>query len=182
MSHADSTLLDANNAGAEEAKSYAQIKPTASGMDVAFGNAASNGGSGTYIYMAIRAPMMKEPDAATDVFHTNHVTTTSPENYVMTPNFAPDLCFENRTTGSAFYWGSRLQGNGNLNSSSTAAENTYDSWSWDAPTGDFLQNIFGGTDSQTMVNYLFNEQKASSMWWLIRVLQLLVGLLLIAWV
>lgn len=153
-SSSSDNYLFAHSSSAEAATDFLDI--TATGF---IANSASFYGSGeTYIYIAIRRPM-KTPEAGTDVFHTNYVTTTSPENYVMNPNFAPDLCFEAKTSNNgACYWGSRLQGDGKyLKSFSTDAESSYDSWSFDASTGTFLQHLFGGVASQTMVNYLFKR-------------------------
>jgi len=73
--------LNANLSQAEESKGYESIKLNADGFDVVWGNNAIHGGTATHIYMAIRAPMMKEPEAGTEVFAIDtvkdHSTTSS---------------------------------------------------------------------------------------------------------
>ena len=73
--------------------------------------------------MAIRAPMMVEPEAATDVFAIDTQTTGSP-NY--TSSFVTDAFLRAYILGSASYpmMMSRLTGTKNLITSSTAAEAT----------------------------------------------------------
>ena len=59
--------LKANSSGAEwTAGNY--ISPNASGFTLEGSSTQVNASSATYIYMAIRAPMMKEPEAGTEVF------------------------------------------------------------------------------------------------------------------
>ena len=60
--------LLANTNAAEENSGYAVVRPTSTGFIVRSGLDALYASSGSYIYMAIRGPMMKEPEAATDVF------------------------------------------------------------------------------------------------------------------
>jgi len=47
---------------------YEFVEPTSTGFQLKASSAEVNTGSGQYIFMAIRAPMMKEPSAASEVF------------------------------------------------------------------------------------------------------------------
>ena len=60
------TVLLANTNNAEETNNGPVLTPTGFAFPYAGGNAVANGTA--FIYMAVRGPMMVEPDAATDVF------------------------------------------------------------------------------------------------------------------
>ena len=72
------SFLMANANNAESGFSFINVTPT--GFKLITNEGQVNGNE-TYIYMAIRAPMMKKPEAATDVFHVE----------VANNNSAPDI-------------------------------------------------------------------------------------------
>ena len=72
-------ILKANSSGIENNGNF--VKPTATGFTVVSDNLGS---AQNWIYMAIRAPMMVEPEAATDVFA---VTTRNVANDSKAPEF-----------------------------------------------------------------------------------------------
>tara|TARA_R110000737_G_scaffold109186_2_gene142110 strand:+ start:106 stop:2040 length:1935 start_codon:yes stop_codon:yes gene_type:complete len=105
-----SSVLYASSTNTEEA-SNSVYSSTSTGFVV-----SSVQSTGTYIYMAIRAPMMKEPDAATDVFHVaqdkdNSLGTVS-------TGFASDMAFWGPTaTGSGIAQTARMLGSGSTSDS-----------------------------------------------------------------
>tara|TARA_B100000795_G_scaffold168200_1_gene126638 strand:- start:47 stop:1951 length:1905 start_codon:yes stop_codon:yes gene_type:complete len=86
----------------------------------------------TYIYMAIRAPMMKEPEAATDVFS---ISTVAAGQYTSV-GFAPDnVIFTNTTQSSGTrYITTKLTGNRHLRGNTNSAEGSL-VVDWDSPSG-----------------------------------------------
>ena len=128
---------------------------TATGFQVGSGNAV-NYPSATYIYMAIRAPMMKEPEAATEVFAIEYGTSSVPS---WISNFPVDMALNctshsattykpiaSRLTGTSIMytnldWAQGVEGNNtwdfmngwNKDSRSSA----YQSWMWKRAKGYF---------------------------------------------
>ena len=88
--------------------------------------------SGTFIYMAIRAPMMKEPEAATDVFAIDTVNAAAP---FFTSGFPVDMGFYKSTGGSAGYISSRLMGQFELETNTTAGQGGASAIGYDDMTG-----------------------------------------------
>tara|TARA_R110000851_G_scaffold936_7_gene3287 strand:- start:721 stop:2709 length:1989 start_codon:yes stop_codon:yes gene_type:complete len=88
-------------------------------------NSSRFNGNGDYIYMAIRAPMIKEPEAATDVFaiYNNSSNTTEPV-FRTSPAFPVDYAWFRDAPGGTdtIKQAARLTGPVYLNSTSTAAE------------------------------------------------------------
>jgi hypothetical protein len=102
------------------------IKPQATGF--APPNAGSgllNGNGDTYIYMAIRAPMMVEPEAGTEVFKANYGLNASADGKAFEAGFPVDMYFRNNLAGSSYYLSDRMRGgNKYLTTQYTGAEST----------------------------------------------------------
>ena len=77
------------------------------------------GSNADFIYMAIRAPMMVEPEAATDVFHVD--TNNNSDNPTVNAPFPIDTYIYKDTTGGAALTASRLTQGERLQISSTGA-------------------------------------------------------------
>jgi hypothetical protein len=124
-----------------------QIALTSTGFILENTDAITNSSGSTYIYMAIRAPMMVEPESGTEVFKAELFTASTT---TFTPNFPPDLNLQIgvRASGGGIYTGSRLTGDSKyLQTASTAAEGSYSSYSYGLATGTFKQSLFQGTSS-----------------------------------
>ena len=101
--------LFANSSSAEESSGYAVLRPTATGFIARAGLDALYASAGSYIYMAIRAPMMKEPEAATDVFAIDRPSSSG--TLTVESGFPIDFVMVKGTTASsANYTGTRLTG------------------------------------------------------------------------
>jgi len=109
------------------------IALNASGFEATSTSQDQNGVGETYIYMAIRAPMMKEPSAGTEVFAVD--TADGTPSY--TSGFVTDFGINKTVTSSSSdpLTASRLTGTGILRTSSTAAETSDSSRSWDYMNG-----------------------------------------------
>ena len=110
------------------------------------------GSSAEWIYMAIRRPH-KPPEAATDVFAVANADGSAPR---FNSGFPVDLAIEYYTGGGfSNYpgWGSRLQGQKFLKSSSNAAEATLSNYYWDYMDG------WNSTSSAntTLVSHMFKR-------------------------
>jgi hypothetical protein len=101
--------LFANKDSVEESSGYAVLRPTATGFIARAGLDALYASAGSYIYMAIRAPMMKEPEAATDVFAIDRPSSSG--TLTVESGFPIDFVMVKGTTASsANYTGTRLTG------------------------------------------------------------------------
>jgi hypothetical protein len=113
--------LKADVTAAEDAGLYG-FTADANGFGVSGSN--YNNTSDTYIYMAIRAPMMKEPEAGTEVFGFGGTLVNS--SSTLTTSFVTDMFMQNAATSSASTNSrvcTRLLGaNKKLLTSSTASE------------------------------------------------------------
>ena len=148
--------IDETDAGLTPNTSDAEANLNLLGITATGFKAQTYDGAGVeHIYMAIRAPMMVEPEAATDVFAMDTQTTGSP-NY--TSSFVTDSFLRSYILGSASYpmMMSRLTGTKNLITSSTAAEATTASYQWDFMDG-FGDGI-GGT-STDVLGYMWKRAK-----------------------
>jgi hypothetical protein len=121
MSHGGWRYLLPNDSSAESGDTSDKVVPTATGFTV-----NNNGGNGlgqsgdTVTYMAIRAPMMKEPEAGTEVFAIDNggsgVTPAFDSNF---PVDAALLRHINSSVGTSF--SSRMTGTQELFTNNTAA-------------------------------------------------------------
>ena len=125
VSTTQNKALLANTNAAEENSGYAVVRPTSTGFIVRSGLDALYASSGSYIYMAIRAPMMVEPEAATDVFAVGTKNSVANVNPAYRSGFPVDLGIIGYKPGgnSGFSKvGSRLTQKTILKTSSSAAQ------------------------------------------------------------
>ena len=131
----NSPALYPNKADAETTQ--ALWNSNATGFTVgAFNNVNGNASGDNYIYMAIRGPMMKEPESATEVFTTAYPTSSTAPNYVS--DFAPDFTIRHRRSSAyGHITNTRLTGSSEfLRTETTAAAATgYTSNAWDQGKG-----------------------------------------------
>ena len=115
-----------NTSGAENVNTWG-VDLTPTGF-IAYGNNIAS--SGNIIYMAIRRGPLAQPESGTDVFAPNLAS-----GYPRYPSgFTTDFVIQkNRSSGSSAAY-SRLQGNDNLNPTSTAQESA-SAWDWAQMTG-----------------------------------------------
>ena len=108
--------------------------PTSTGIQF-----SSLGGSETYIYMAIRAPMMVEPKAATDVFAVAAQTGASGSTPRWVSGFVTDMTIQIEAASSNHTVGTRMLGGNVIYTDATnAASGGGGKYTWDYMTG------FGG--------------------------------------
>jgi hypothetical protein len=144
--------LKANSSGAEwTAGNY--ISPNASGFTLEGSSTQVNASSATYIYMAIRAPMMKEPEAGTEVFAIDTQDGTPLPSFKST--FPIDMQISKYTSVGVPETNARLTDKRTLETSSTIAEGAKTSASF------AFMNGWGtgtGTDS-TYYSWMFKRAK-----------------------
>ena len=120
---ANAAYLGANTSSDEEYAGIARLSAT--GFQLRTASANLNGSGNSYIYMAIRAPMMKEPEAATDVFDIyNNASDTTEPVFRTSPAFPVDYAWFRDAPGGTdtIKQAARLTGPVYLNSTSNAAE------------------------------------------------------------
>ena len=120
---ANAAYLGANTNSDEEYAGIARLSAT--GFQLRTASANLNGSGNSYIYMAIRAPMMKEPEAATDVFDIyNNASDTTEPVFRTSPAFPVDYAWFRDAPGGTdtIKQAARLTGPVYLNSTSNAAE------------------------------------------------------------
>jgi len=113
----------------------------------------SLGGSEAYIYMAIRAPMMKEPEAATDVFamDTRGSSAATADGVVFHSNFPVDLAITKSMSGSSnweFY--NRSRGDQSLSTNSTGQAASQGGHKFDSMHGFDVRTLSANTNEGWM--------------------------------
>jgi len=137
----DNALLRPNTSQAENPTvSFIDVTPT--GFKLRSGWDGINASGATYIYMAIRAPMMKEPESATEVFTPFQVPNPTSTGTV-TPHVVDMGFIADRSGSDKFHIGSRLTGPERLNTTSTAAGSTNSNQIWDRMNGYWNSAING---------------------------------------
>ena len=126
----DSVKTLRSNNSSSEGNSGAIAHPTATGFKLTTADNEWNASGGNYIYMAIRRGSLAPPESATEVFA--HSLASGYPRYPS--GFTTDFVIQKRkaTGGGAAY--SRLQGNNNLDPSTTAQESA-SAWDWAQMTG-----------------------------------------------
>jgi len=117
-------------------------------------NASQFNASGqTYIYMAIRAPMMVEPSAGTEVFAVSSRKAADPDFY---SGFAADMGMKSGvTTTDTNTIGSRLQGTRIMATESTGGESA-----WTYGTWDFMDGwSYGSGAGTTTIGWMWKRAK-----------------------
>ena len=124
------------NTTAAESNEGSRVSPTSTGfkLNASFGDWNASGA--TYIYMAIRAPMMVEPEAATDVFAMySGGTSQSYPQYLS--GFPVDMALHRATTSTNSELATRLLGKGVLQTNSTSAWGASGAYAFDYSNGWF---------------------------------------------
>ena len=117
----DDARLYPNLTNAENTSEKLQLTPT--GFQIKSSSISINTSGVKTIYMAIRAPMMKEPEAATDVFSIDDSMATSSASVGgFTANHVVDFGITKATDGSDTLVGTRLLGDTFLTINTTDAE------------------------------------------------------------
>jgi len=155
MSHYGWRYLLANDNSVESgAADAARVAPTPTGFTVNNNGSNAFGQSGnSVIYMAIRAPMMKEPEAATDVFGISNAMTQPLPAFNST--FPVDMSLNKRPAyGQNISIGSRLQGTKHLYTDTIGAEVNEVEYVWDFMDG------WGGFNSSNSDYRSWNWKRA----------------------
>ena len=128
----DDGRLYANNSNSETYGSM--VAPTSTGFNLTSTSITVNRNNDTYIYMAIRAPMMKEPEAATDVFAVD--AAGSGVAPAWESGFPVDFAIYRDVVGSAgAAVGTRMLGNNELFANTNAAVAASGAVQWDYSNG-----------------------------------------------
>ena len=130
---ADARLFPNLN-NAEDPYDFTSVQAEGFKITTTASNYNTNGG--TYIYMAIRAPMMKKPSAATDVFA---IDTAGSTGDGVAPahrsGFPVDFGMRPETSGGSFPSSARLTQGRSINTNSSAAEGANGSFKFDYMNG-----------------------------------------------
>ena len=131
--------LSADSSASEAASTIAH--PTSTGFSIPSGtNYQTNEGTRSYIYMAIRAPMMKEPEAGTEVFMPS--SGLEPQSSpLFTAGFSDMTLHRGRLSDVGAPWiTDRLRGNGVvLETSSASSDTTYSTYfKYDSNAGAYI--------------------------------------------
>ena len=109
-----------------------------------------NANGRAYIYMAIRAPMMKEPSAGTEVFAVDNITSSTSQS---TSTFPVDFAI---ATSGTHYAMSRLTGTNVMATNSTGAE--FD-WGGGRPEFDHMDGISLSANMNGYLVHMFKRAK-----------------------
>ena len=148
----DSAVLKPNVNDAEDAaQGHAiELNPTGFKATVSYGN--TNGSGQQIIYMAIRAPMMVEPEAATDVFAVDGGSATSPS---WTSGFPVDMAFQTYVLGTDGNWLScRLNQGRRIDTSGAGAEVSYT-----AATFDYMDGWANESNGASRYSWMWKRAK-----------------------
>jgi len=106
---------------------------TSTGFRPVGGDGRTNANNYTYIYMAIRAPMMKKPEAATDVFKVDNGNGSDVPAF--NSGFPVDMAFWSGTGGGDTKISSRLTGGQYLETNSSGLKQADSSYAFDYQSG-----------------------------------------------
>jgi len=132
---ASDARLYANTAGAENSTEIG-IDITSTGFKLTTNGEQTNKNNATYIYMAIRAPMMKEPEAATEVFAVAARTGASGSTPSWVSGFVTDMTIQIEAGSSNHTVGTRLLGDNVIyTDTNNLASGGGGKYTWDYMTG-----------------------------------------------
>jgi len=134
------SYIYANADAGENTTTGMNLQPT--GFQITGNTVGENGSGQTYIYMAIRAPMMKEEESRTELFSTQAYTGGG---VGPSPGFVTDFSLLGQLSGSdKFYTSARLSGSKTLNTRISNAESDQGSQlPWDRMDGNWNTTISG---------------------------------------
>ena len=113
--------------------------------------------NGSYIYMAIRAPMMIEPKAATEAFHVNASNGNGGTSFYST-GFDVDMAITKKLTGGVNYISTRFTGRNWLRTEGQNAEDTNGTFQFDVNNG-VTKLGGGGNGNDPYVTYMWKRAK-----------------------
>ena len=148
--------LAPNVTDSEFTNDYAEITPT--GFKLKTTDARLNSSSHSYIYMAIRAPMMKEPEAATEVYKGDYWNNSTP--YTINTGFNTDLLVYTRNVeaGSNHWFVDRIRGEtARIDFSATTAESTWTHTKLDVSNG--YTGTLAANGGNKNLTYAFSRAK-----------------------
>ena len=143
------TLLLANSSNLEETNNGPVLTPSGFAFPYAGGNAVANGTA--FIYMAVRGPMMVEPDAATDVFA---VAAGDGANPPYEPGFRVDMALQKVLTSGDGGYLSRLAQGEQIWPSAT---NAHGAASW--AKFDYMDGWLDGSTASTHYSWMWERAK-----------------------
>jgi hypothetical protein len=121
-------VLEANTSSAELADTTSAISLTSTGFKIDVSHGYINTSAKGYIYMAIRAPMMKEPEAGTEVFQSYDCDDNTDHYPEFISDFPVDMAILKATGGGDTVVASRMTGATKaMYANTTGAEITYGS-------------------------------------------------------
>ena len=126
------------NSTAAESSLVNRIRPLATGFQPTTADSNVNGNNVTYIYMAIRAPMMKKPSAATDVFAVDAAGSGAIPAWES--GFPVDFAIYRFSGNADNAVGTRMLGTGELFANNTATIAASGAVEWDYSNGFYTNN------------------------------------------
>jgi hypothetical protein len=156
MTVGEDKYFEANSSGAELGATA--VRPTPNGFKLQLNSPQWNGSGDTFIYMAIRAPMMKEPESATEVFaiDTRNSVSTNPPLFLS--GFPVDLAMQRNTgNGQTTNIYDRLRGAYKLPSHATNAESSNPIAEMDYSDG--WNSETGMSANTSTLSYMFKRAK-----------------------
>ena len=143
----DDAFLRPNTTGAEDSDGGMELNAT--GFKIADSSGILNENNNTFIYMAIRAPMMKEPEAATDVFamDTRGSSAATADGVVYHSNFPVDMTLARNVTyqGGSMALYNRSRGDLSLFTDTNAVEASQGGSKWDSMHGFDVRTLSAST-------------------------------------
>ena len=145
--------LYANTSGTEHPGGSGTMSPDATGFSAWTNNGTSR------IYMAIRAPMMVEPEAGTEVFAIDTYGSGSNGQPAYRSPFTVDMAFSrSKTSAETTSLTSRLTGEARLRTNTTSAESSGTTYTFDHNNGHWLRYSDTGSDSNSL-SWMFKRAK-----------------------
>ena len=133
----DDAFLRPNTTGAEDSDGGMELNAT--GFKIADSSGILNENNNTFIYMAIRAPMMKKPSAATDVFAVDAAGSGAIPAWES--GFPVDFAlYRNVSSSVGTGAGTRMLGTGELFTNNNAAIAASGAVEWDYSNGFYTNN------------------------------------------
>ena len=143
----DDAFLRPNTSDVEDSDGGMELNAT--GFKIADSSGILNENNNTFIYMAIRAPMMKEPEAATDVFamDTRGSSAATADGVVYHSNFPVDMTLARNVTyqGGSMALYNRSRGDLSLFTDTNAVEASQGGSKWDSMHGFDVRTLSAST-------------------------------------
>ncbi len=159
MSIASAVSVLRPNTSGSEGFFAAGIYPTATGFGLNSLGTSVNQNGDNYIYIAIRRGPMKVPTSGTSVYNGITRTGTGAATNITGAGFPIDLLIQHeRATSNNIWTTDRLRGTlSNLDTQSTAAENTNSFFQFDKQDGFGLVGAAANVSGRTMIDWVFRR-------------------------